>query len=167
MSSSGSDSGITNFAQGAPTSGEISGIDGAVVDTLREVGGEALIDQLFELFLEYTPVRLQGIRAAIASENAAELAYWSHSLRSGAASIGARDLSSRAGALESLAEPLTDADADTDSDTGQESLGAIASGISEHHADLLSCFEALEKNLRGYLVGRRQPQAQTAQTQSA
>jgi len=155
MSSSGSDSGITNFAPGAPTSGEIAGIDGAVVDTLREVGGEALIDQLFELFLEYTPVRLQGIRAAIASENAAELAYWSHSLRSGAASIGARDLSSRAGALESLAEPLTDAD------TGQESFGAIASGISEHHADLLSCFEALEKNLRGYLVGRRQPQAQT------
>jgi len=135
---------------------ELNGIDMAVVDALREVGGDSLIEQLFELFLDYTPKRLEGIRSAIDSNNGDELAYWSHSLRSGAASLGALDLAARAEKLERLARRVIK--------KSEESGKPVALGESdvETYPELVACYRQFEQILRGYLGEQQRREAHTA-----
>ncbi len=79
-------------------------LDPAVVGPLRELGGEALVRQLFRTFLDHAPDRLAALRRAVEDRATDELTRAVHSLRSSSAMLGAMELSGLAGRLEGLAD---------------------------------------------------------------
>jgi PAS domain S-box-containing protein len=66
-------------------------IDAAVIDGLRELddGGDGLLHEVIDLFLEETPPRLDAIAAAVGAGDTESLWRAAHALRSGAANLGA------------------------------------------------------------------------------
>lgn len=68
-------------------------LDQGVLDGLRELGGDDLLQELAVLFLEDAPPRIEGLRENLATNNAEELGKVAHSLKSSAANIGAMALS--------------------------------------------------------------------------
>ena len=83
---------------------EIVKLDPAIVGQLRELGGEALVRQLFRTFLDHAPTRLASLRSAVETDDLEELTRAVHSLRSSSAMLGAMELSELAGRLETLAD---------------------------------------------------------------
>jgi HPt (histidine-containing phosphotransfer) domain-containing protein len=71
---------------------ESATIDPAALDRLREWGGEKLLREMLRLFLDNSPVRMEQIRAGVASGTAREVEQGAHSLKSSAANLGARAL---------------------------------------------------------------------------
>lgn len=101
-------------------------LDPEVLDQLRAVGGQELIQILGRTFLEHAPRRLQALRGALEGDDDGELARTLHSLRSAAAVIGARELASLSGALEAAAEA-------GDRRSVVDGLGDLETGLRELH----------------------------------
>ena len=77
-----------------------SPVDPEALERLEEWGGEDLIRQLIELFLQGTPERIAAIRAAVAGGDIKEGERGAHSLRSTADNLGAGGLSALAAEAE-------------------------------------------------------------------
>ncbi|MBW4090993.1 MAG: response regulator [Proteobacteria bacterium] len=67
-------------------------LDGAVLDSLRALGGDEFIDELGASFCAEAHARLEALRAAAAAADAQEFRTHAHGLRSIAANIGAQPL---------------------------------------------------------------------------
>lgn len=88
----------------SPHSESTQPVDHEVLAKLEEWGGKDLRDQIIELFVETTPVRIAAARRATSGEDVDEGVRAVHSLRSSAGNVGARILSKLAeNAEESLA----------------------------------------------------------------
>lgn len=75
-----------------------------VLARLRDEGGPAMVAALAALLARTAPARLSLIEHGLAADDRSAVVRATHSLRSSAANLGARDLASAAGALELLAE---------------------------------------------------------------
>lgn len=74
-----------------------------VLAEIREVGGDTLVREVLEIFLERTPERLRAADEALDGGDLAAAAKAFHSLRSAAGTVGALRLAEHAGRLERLA----------------------------------------------------------------
>lgn len=63
-------------------------LDAETVGHIQQLGGDALVREIFETFLEHAPGRMQGVRAGIAAGDLVNAAKAAHSLRSSAVSLG-------------------------------------------------------------------------------
>jgi HPt (histidine-containing phosphotransfer) domain-containing protein len=81
-----------------------SNLDPEIVGQILEVGGEELLRELFETFCGLAPERLRRMHGALADGDRAELGRAAHSIRSSAASVGARSLAALAREIERQAE---------------------------------------------------------------
>lgn len=71
-----------------------------MLQEIRTVGGEQLLQEVMELFVERTPGRLQAATRACDGGDLEGAAKALHSLRSGAGTVGALRLAELAGRLE-------------------------------------------------------------------
>lgn len=81
-------------------------IDMAVIDGLRELGGEddpGLLTELIEMYLADAPVRIREVQSALATGDIPTLERAAHTLKSSSANLGARTLSSISKEIEELA----------------------------------------------------------------
>jgi len=79
-------------------------LDTAVLDRIKEVGGDALLAKLIDLFLDLTP---QHVEAVCSSEKAGDMEgveHAAHSIRSSGGFLGALALCQVAEKIENLAE---------------------------------------------------------------
>jgi HPt (histidine-containing phosphotransfer) domain-containing protein len=83
-------------------------LDGLALDRLLSLGGEPLLRQMLDAVLDQTEIRLRSAADALAADDSATLRRAAHSLRSGAAYVGATRLEASAGALEALAALAAD-----------------------------------------------------------
>ncbi len=108
-------------------------LDLAVIDELRELGGEEdpqLLFELIELFLEDAPARLAEMEEALDAQNLDGMRRAAHTLKSSSANMGAVMFSQLCKDLELAAR---------ESD---------ASGFRETHASCHSAYQAFEAELR-------------------
>ncbi|NEO28476.1 MAG: response regulator [Kamptonema sp. SIO4C4] len=85
-------------------------LDTATFDELKMMAGEdapVLILDLIDSYLEDSPTFLQGIETAIAQEDAAQLKYMAHTLKSSSASLGALTLTDLCLKLEKMGRQET------------------------------------------------------------
>lgn len=83
--------------------GDWQDLDEAVSEKLRHIGGDQFVGELFTLFLDNAPVRIEE---AVAGSHHGDLEVVEravHSLRSSAGSIGAQRLQNLCGQIEILA----------------------------------------------------------------
>lgn len=78
-------------------------IDPEALARLEEWGGEGLLTQMIQLFLESTPERLAQIREGLERGDRELLERGAHSLKSSAANLGAERLRGLASAMEERA----------------------------------------------------------------
>ena len=78
-------------------------VDSAVLDQLRALGGEALVQRLITLFLESSKGYVEQIEAGLDSGELGVVETASHTLKSGAGSLGAKAVHHFAEDLESAA----------------------------------------------------------------
>ncbi|MDX1503070.1 MAG: Hpt domain-containing protein [Thermoanaerobaculia bacterium] len=78
-------------------------LDPEVVAQIREVGGEELVRELFETFVENAGSRLEALRRARQRADLPGILAAAHSIRSAGASIGTAGLARLAGETERLA----------------------------------------------------------------
>lgn len=74
-----------------------------VLEQIRRLGGEKLMRDLAEIFLENLPQRTLALDVAVENRDLAAVAKAIHSLRSSSASLGAGRAAAMAGELEKLA----------------------------------------------------------------
>ena len=69
-----------------------SPLDPETIQTLRRLGGpgENLLAEIIQIYLDDTPSRIEAMRAALVSGDAALLASAAHSLKSSSGNVGAR-----------------------------------------------------------------------------
>lgn len=79
-------------------------LDPAAVARLRDLGGDALLTQLIDLFLQNTPKRIQAALEGEQSGNWHEVERAAHSIKSSAANLGFGGLQALAFQIEQLAE---------------------------------------------------------------
>jgi CheY-like chemotaxis protein len=79
-------------------------LDAVVLERLRRLGGEALVDELARIFLADAPVRVESARLAFAEGDRGTLRRELHALKGSALNLGATVLQQRACAGELLAE---------------------------------------------------------------
>lgn len=79
-------------------------LDPAALERLRDLGGEALLSKMIELFLENTPKRIQAALEGERTGNWHEVERAAHSIKSSAANLGLGGLQSLAHQVEELAE---------------------------------------------------------------
>jgi HPt (histidine-containing phosphotransfer) domain-containing protein len=76
-------------------------LDSAALARLKEWGGEKLLVQMIQLFLDNSPARMEQIRAgAQADGDVKEAEKGAHSLKSSAANVGAEEVRTLAAAVE-------------------------------------------------------------------
>lgn len=75
-------------------------IEPAVLQRLRDLGGETLLGRMIDLFLENAPLRVRAASAAVDADDAHALEHAVHSLRSSAANLGALRLQAMAARIE-------------------------------------------------------------------
>ena len=85
-------------------------LSAAVLDELREVGGDELLHDLMATFAENTPQRLGSAEDAFAAGDLEATAAALHSLRSASGTVGAQRLADLAGRLERAARGQGDDD---------------------------------------------------------
>ena len=85
-------------------------LSAAVLEELREVGGEELVRDLMATFAERTPDRLRSAESSFAAGDLEATAAALHSLRSASGTVGARRLADLAGRLERAARGRGDDD---------------------------------------------------------
>lgn len=78
-------------------------IDETVLNRLRELGGEDLVNKMIDLFLDYVPQRLEAARSAERQGDLKAVEHAVHSFKSGAGNVGARGLFDLAQRIENLA----------------------------------------------------------------
>jgi HPt (histidine-containing phosphotransfer) domain-containing protein len=110
-------------------------LDEAVIGPLRELGGEALVAKLLGTFVAHAPQRRAELAAAVTERDLEALERAVHSLRSGAAMIGAGELSELAGKLEDLA--------------GEGDLEGVLAAMPGLEARFDSLVAALERRIAG------------------
>jgi CheY-like chemotaxis protein/HPt (histidine-containing phosphotransfer) domain-containing protein len=71
---------------------------------MREVGVEAVVDSAVALFVRDAPIRMDGIRAALAAQDGTAIDRSAHAFKSGAGSIRAVALAALLAEIEHLAE---------------------------------------------------------------
>jgi len=79
-------------------------LDPAALERLRELGGEALVIKMIDLFLENTPKRIQAAFDGDRKGDWHEVERAAHSIKSSAANLGFEGLRSLAYELEGAAE---------------------------------------------------------------
>lgn len=114
-------------------------LDQTVLAPLRELGGEQLVHKLLRTFVDHAPTRRRALEAATADRDLAGLEHVVHSLRSASAMLGATELSSLAGRLESLAE--------------DGAMEALLAGLPELEAQLEQLVAEIERQLAGSSPG--------------
>ena len=85
-------------------------LSAAVLEELREVGGDELVRDLMATFAECTPERLRSAEGSFAAGDLEGTAAALHSLRSASGTVGASRLSELAGRLERAARGKGDDD---------------------------------------------------------
>ncbi len=81
-------------------SGRPGGLDPAALAQLEAAGGGAFVRTMLAMFLELTPERLAQLNAAWRLANREEAERHAHSLKTGAAMLGAQELRGLAEAAE-------------------------------------------------------------------
>ena len=86
-------------------------LDPATLERLRTLArvsnNPVLLSHLIELFLEDTARRMAGLRQAVAQQNPQALRVLAHSIRGGAAIVGASEIVSKCNELEELQSAWT------------------------------------------------------------
>jgi HPt (histidine-containing phosphotransfer) domain-containing protein len=82
---------------------QLSDLDPAIVDGLRDLGGIALLDELVSLFHDEVERYLREFDRALADGDPVALRRTSHALRGSSANMGAQRVAAAAGELEQLA----------------------------------------------------------------
>lgn len=77
-------------------------VDAAIVESLREIGGEVLIDQIVKAFIDCAQPAMTAMRSAVQAGDPAALASQAHSLKSAGANLGLVVFAARARSLEGL-----------------------------------------------------------------
>ncbi len=67
------------------------------------MGGEALVQKVLQLFFVNTPLQLEQIKSAMLTGDAEAIRYAAHSIKSGAANVGAIQFSELARIMEHAA----------------------------------------------------------------
>ena len=67
-------------------------LDPAALERLHEWGGDKLVGQMVQLFLDNSPARMDQIRNGIDGADASQAEQGAHSLKSSAANVGAERL---------------------------------------------------------------------------
>lgn len=80
----------------------MSVIDRATFEELKEMSGEDFINELIDTFLEDAPKLIAEINTALSTNNADAFRRAAHSMKSNAATFGARQLADLAKELEML-----------------------------------------------------------------
>ncbi len=78
-------------------------LDLQVLDRLRDWGGRDLIPRMIDLFLDQARARVEAIRIGLEDGDAPAVEHGAHSIKSGAANLGASRLRFLAAELEELA----------------------------------------------------------------
>jgi HPt (histidine-containing phosphotransfer) domain-containing protein len=81
-----------------------SALDETVLERLRRLGGDALVERMIGLFIANARRRLEAAHAAMRSGALDEVGRAAHSLKSSAGNVGAIRLQHLAGALEGHAD---------------------------------------------------------------
>ena len=81
-----------------------SPLDPGTLEQIRQLGGDKLLADLVEIFVEHAPHRLRDLRAGLAEGDLVRTAKAAHSFRSSSISLGATAVSDGAAALERLAD---------------------------------------------------------------
>jgi HPt (histidine-containing phosphotransfer) domain-containing protein len=79
-------------------------IDQGALKRLRAMGGEALVEQMVQLFLANTPKRIAAALEGEKAEDWTAVERAAHSMKSSAAHLGILGLQERAAQIEALAE---------------------------------------------------------------
>jgi two-component system sensor histidine kinase/response regulator len=79
-------------------------IDPGALKRLRATGGEALVEQMVQLFLENTPKRIAAALEGEKSQDWTAVERAAHSMKSSAGHLGILGLQERAAQIEALAE---------------------------------------------------------------
>jgi PAS domain S-box-containing protein len=79
-------------------------IDGAALESLREVGGDAFVDEVIDTFLADVPTLLATLRHSLETGDAAEVRRAAHTLKSNGATLGATDFAEVCRILEQQAK---------------------------------------------------------------
>ena len=112
-------------------------LDMAVIDSLKELGGEddpGLLTELIDLFLADAPTYMVMLREAIESDDPAAMERAAHTLKSSSANIGALQLSELCRELEAAGR-------------GQCVSGSavIYQRTEQHYRDVCSALEGLRE----------------------
>ncbi|MBK7663719.1 MAG: response regulator [Sterolibacteriaceae bacterium] len=108
-----------------------AGFDGTVIESLREIGGDSLVETVVKLFVDGTPGSIAQMHRDLDAGDGAAMAAQAHSLKSASANLGLLDFSARARSLEMLGKAGTLETAGAE----LENLKAeYASGIAALHA---------------------------------
>lgn len=75
-----------------------------VVSQIRQLGGEKLLNELAQLYLEHTPKRLESLSEGLRSGDLGQVAKAAHSIRSSSVSLGAEQVAENAAVIERLAQ---------------------------------------------------------------
>ena len=78
-------------------------LDPEIVEQIRQLGGDKLLAELVEIYLEHSPRRLRDLRASIEDGDLERAGKAAHSIRSSSISLGARAVAEEAGVLERFA----------------------------------------------------------------
>jgi HPt (histidine-containing phosphotransfer) domain-containing protein len=79
------------------------GLDQVALDRLRRLGGDQLVREMIDLFLEHTPMRIEAALVGGQAGDLGAVERAAHSLGSSAGYLGAMTLKEVAGRLEHLA----------------------------------------------------------------
>jgi CheY-like chemotaxis protein/HPt (histidine-containing phosphotransfer) domain-containing protein len=79
-------------------------IDGAALESLREVGGDDFVAEVIDTFLADVPTLLTTLRHALEAGDAAEVRRAAHTLKSNGATLGAADFAEACRILEQQAK---------------------------------------------------------------
>ena len=75
-------------------------LDASMLDRLRSLGGDTLLGEMIDLFLQHVPERIEAALAAGHPATWKSVASAAHSLRSSASNLGTRELRDLVTALE-------------------------------------------------------------------
>jgi signal transduction histidine kinase/CheY-like chemotaxis protein/HPt (histidine-containing phosphotransfer) domain-containing protein len=90
-------------AENAPAA-KAEGFNAGALESLREIGGDALIERVVRVFTETTPEKLAGMHRALQAGDGATLAKDAHYLKSASGNLGLAAFSACVSSIERLAK---------------------------------------------------------------
>jgi HPt (histidine-containing phosphotransfer) domain-containing protein len=94
----------TSPAERADTALDGAELDGAALESLRELGGDDFLAEVIDTFLADMETLLATLRRALAEGDAAEVRRMAHTLKSNGATLGATEFAELCRALEKQAK---------------------------------------------------------------